>query len=673
MLFHLHGVKHQVTSIEPPKVYVIKGKGLQEEEYDYFELINDPGFQLLDVIVKEADEEKKRKHVSILDTLLPKQRAVVSSRGDMIKPILLLEKVKSGNQKASIEFTERYKYLILKKEKLEQMTQDMLVTRVAKIYNVSIRTIHRRLADFRKHETALPNQGLAALIPKTTQQNLSRKDCHLLEICHPKKKDLILDVIRVRLPVDCHPIIKEVIEREYLTLKNDSAKAIFDIIEARCTILEIDPPGYDTIYKLINRINPEIRTRMREGKSGTEKYNEVERGFSNYEAKFPLHIVEIDHTQLDIDVIDGKTGLVIGRPYITLGIDVFSRKIWCMEVSFEPPSADKVRRAIMHGIFFKDAKKKYNTIYDWDVYGIPSIIYVDNGPEFKNAEVKRMINETLQSQVQYRPVKTPRYGGTIERYIGTLNAELIHRLNGTRKGSVKQKGDYDSEKEAVFTLEDIRELLTFYITNYHYDTHEGLPIQFPTPAARYYAGMEMVGFPEWIDREDENFYKLELLPVIMKPYTRDGVRFENVIYKNSSEHRLVRPREYKYKVKYDSDDVSKLYLQIPDTGEYIELNAERSIVEELEGMNRFTFKKVMELLKEQGQLLSKQLPGAEMIKTAKALLLERMQKLVKTRRKARTQAERMGLEFGINVATPPKPTKPQIEVSLGDMFDQLED
>ncbi len=672
MGFHLEGIKYQVSAIEPPKVFAIRTGRTEEEEFDYFEIIRDPSFYSLDTIVKKVIEERQQnKHVSLLDTLKPKQRAVVSSRYEMIKPILLLTKARSGDVKAHIEFKETYKHFFKKNEAITEINQHVLIERVAAVYKTSKRTVQRRLAEYRKEEFTLPNQGLVALTPKTIRHNYVRKDYRTLEICHPKKKDLILDIIRVRLPENCLPIIKQVIEQEYLNLKRDSVKAIFDSIESKCLIEGIEPPIYDTIYKLLKRMNPEIRTRMREGRVGNEQYDEVQRGFSNQEAKYPLHIVEIDHTELDIDVIDERTGLVIGRPYITLGIDVYSRKVWCMEVSFEPPSADKVRRAIMHGMFFKDAKKKYNTVYQWDVYGIPNIIYMDNGPEFKNAAVKRMINETLKSQVQYRPVKTPRYGGTIERYFGTINSELIHRLHGTRKGSVRQKGDYDSEKEAIFTLEDIREILTFYITNYHYEVHKGLPIEFPTPATRYYHGVGMVGFPEWIDKEDEPYYRLELLPVIMKPYTRDGVRLDNVIYKSTTHHKLVRPREHKYKVKYDSDDVSKLYLQVPETGEYIELLADKTLFDEIEGMNKFTFKKVLEILREKGELLASKLPGAENIKFAKALLKQRLEGKVKTRRKAREQAVRMGLEMGISVSEPPKPTRQRTPVSLNDMFDQL--
>lgn len=675
MEFHYDGRKYRVTSIEPPNIFAIKAGGDQEEEFHYLELISSDTFQSLESIVRRSvKKEEEKKYISILDTLNKKQRAIVTSRFEMIQPILIMEKAKSGNHKAVIEFNDKYKYYLQKGEHLTDVTQEELIKRISVVYKTSSRTIKRRLSEFRSEETALPNQGMTGLVPKTTKHNFMRKDYKVLELCHPKKPELVLDTIRVRLSEDCLPIVKEVIEKNFLTLKRDSAKAIFDIIESKCLLEDITPPIYDTIYKILSRINPELRSRMRDGKVGNEKYDEVNRGFSNREAKYPLHIVEIDHTELDIDVIDEQTGLVIGRPYITLGIDVFSRKVWCMEVSFDPPSADKVRRSLLHGVFFKNVKQKYGTQNDWDIYGIPSIIYLDNGPEFKNAEVKRMINETLQSQVQYRPVKTPRYGGTIERLFGTINSELIHRLFGTRKGSVQQKGDYNSEKEALFTLEDIRELLTVYITDvYHHSVHKGLPIQYPTPATRYYDGLQMVGFPEWIDKEDEDFYKMELLPVIMKPYTRDGVRFENIIYRSENHKGLVRPRDYKYRVKYDSADVSKLYLQLLETGEYIELTADRSVLDDLEGMNRFTFKKVLEILREKGELNVKEIPGSKDVRKGMAMLIKRIQDKVKTRRKAREQAVRMQLDIGIAVAQPPKPSKPNVETSLMELFNQLKE
>ncbi|KOS03287.1 hypothetical protein AM598_07590, partial [Paenibacillus polymyxa] len=87
-------------------------------------------------------------------------------------------------------------------------------------------------------------------------------------------------------------------------------------------------------------------------------------------------MVQIDHTRLDIIVVDEKTGLAIGRPVITLGIDVFTRMIWCMHLSFDEPSANKVRKAIEHGIFPKGSKECYGTTNDWSIFGIPSVIFL---------------------------------------------------------------------------------------------------------------------------------------------------------------------------------------------------------------------------------------------------------------------------------------------------------
>ncbi|GCD13305.1 hypothetical protein Ctaglu_49280 [Clostridium tagluense] len=284
-----------------------------------------------------------------------------------------------------------------------------------------------------------------------------------------------------------------------------------------------------------------IKTRLRGGKKASEMIDDIERGYTKNEAKYPLHIVAIDHTELDIDVIDDKSGFVIGRPWITVGIDLFTRMVWCLHVSFEPPSANKVRKALQQGVFFKKAKEKYNTINEWDIFGVPSIIQLDNGPDFKSIEVRRMVNETLRSTLKFRPVRTPRYGGVIERYFGTINSQLIHRLDGTRKSNPTKLGDYKPDEQAKLTVNDVEELLTIYITDiYHYSKHKGLPLNSNTPISRYYDGLRIVGYPEYVDVNDEDTIEMELLPQKMKPYTRDGVRLNNVNYKSTALSNLIR-------------------------------------------------------------------------------------------------------------------------------------
>lgn len=53
----------------------------------------------------------------------------------------------------------------------------------------------------------------------------------------------------------------------------------------------------------------------------------------------PLDIVQIDHTPVHIILVDEITRLPVGRPWLTVAIDVYSRCIAGFLVSFEAPSA----------------------------------------------------------------------------------------------------------------------------------------------------------------------------------------------------------------------------------------------------------------------------------------------------------------------------------------------
>ena len=46
-----------------------------------------------------------------------------------------------------------------------------------------------------------------------------------------------------------------------------------------------------------------------------------------YVASRPLEVVQIDHTQVDVIVVDDRAGKTIGRPWITLAVDVLTRMV----------------------------------------------------------------------------------------------------------------------------------------------------------------------------------------------------------------------------------------------------------------------------------------------------------------------------------------------------------
>lgn len=649
--FSYYGVKHSVYAIKPPNISIqrIEGDNLIYD-VDYFSLISDASFipneQLSDTLKGKVEKESKKKFQSSIDNLSDEKRGSLSKKYELIKPILMLEEIKEGTPLMTAVFTDIHNELMEKDESILDLNKEKLYQRISKKNDISVRQLKRYVSNYKKALHESPKNGLNGLISKRDLNNKVRSDEKAIELCHPKKADLVLDVIYTRLDKAYVPIIKEAIEKHYLNKRKITVQNLTEIIEMLCYDNNLEPLDYITVLSIKNRINPRIKQLMRNGIDALKDYLETSRGFSNQFAKAPLHVVEIDHTKLDIDIIDMKSGVNLGRPWITLGIDIFTRMIWCLHISFDEPSANKVMKAIQQGIFFKRIKSKYNTINEWEISGIPRIFYFDNGTEFDNIHVKRMINETLESQVMYRPIATPRYGGVIERIFGTINKQFIHSLSGNRKSNPQELGDYDAETEAIFSLEDITELLITYIVDvYHHKVHKSLPDEYPTPSARYYQGIEIVGFPEFILSEDQEYYEIELLPTEKRSYSRDGIRLENVYYCAEEGSKFISLQKDKYKIKYDIDDISKIFILNPATNSYEKLFAYNPPAESIEGMSRSVYKTITKELRIKGILNTQQIPGSRDIIKGKKLLQEKIERKMNANKKIRRKALKSGFQL----------------------------
>jgi putative transposase len=158
--------------------------------------------------------------------------------------------------------------------------------------------------------------------------------------------------------------------------------------------------------------------------------------------------VQIDHTPVDVIIVDEIYRLPIGRPYLTVAIDVYSRCIAGFCLSLEAPSATTVGLCLVHMVFPKDnwlAERKIKTT--WQIWGKPDGLYVDNATEFHSVALQRGC-EAHGIKLDYRPLGQPHFGGIVERVIGTM-MDLIHRLPGTTFSNVKERENYPSEKKAL--------------------------------------------------------------------------------------------------------------------------------------------------------------------------------------------------------------------------------
>ena len=373
-------------------------------------------------------------------------------------------------------------------------------------------------------------------------------------------------------------IIKEAIATEYLTKQKKIVRKVIDAVKAQCLKRGLTPPHDNTVRNRVKALPLELVSRKRHGRKKSDN------DFKPIEGKFPgadrpLSVVQIDHTKLDIILVDDHYRAPIGRPWITLSFDVFSRLVTGFYISFDPPSAMTTGLCLAHSILPKERwLANLGVSGEWPVWGLPDKIHADNAKEFRGNMLKRACSQ-YSMDLEWRPVARPNYGAHVERALGTLSKE-VHALPGSTFANPKEKGDYDSEKAAALTLSEFEKWLADYIVNvYHQKKHSMLGM---APLARYKQGilgdskMPGRGLPAKII--DEEKLKLDLMPFEMRTVQDYGIVIDKIYYY----HDVLRPwinaidpqdtkRKRKFMVRRDPRDISLIWFFDPELKSYYQI------------------------------------------------------------------------------------------------------
>lgn len=279
--------------------------------------------------------------------------------------------------------------------------------------------------------------------------------------------------------------------------------------------------------------------------------------------------VEIDHSPLDLMVIDDKTYLPIGRPNLTSVIEKKSRSILGFSLSFEPPSELSVIRALRQALFPKALlRESHKDIKnEWIAHGIPMVLVVDNGLEFHSNMLRQLCYE-LNVDLVFCPQKEPQFKGCIERSLGTLNRQTSHRCAGTSFSNINERGDYDSIGNARVTLAEAYDLITQWIVDVYHQTRHSITRY--TPDFLWKEGLTSVEprLPESRDAFDL---------VSARPYDRrlahDGIRFLYLNY-NSSDMQTIRRNpsfDGRVNIRVNHEDLGFIWVHDQANDEYIKV------------------------------------------------------------------------------------------------------
>jgi putative transposase len=276
----------------------------------------------------------------------------------------------------------------------------------------------------------------------------------------------------LRAPPDKRAIIIAAIERLYAKREAPRVSDLVDEVEARCVKSGLKPPSRPTVCRHLALFDQRRLVRVREGNAVAEAEFSITSGLLSVDR--PLQRVQIDHTLADVFVVDEATRLPLGRPYLTLAIDVFSRMVIGFHLTMDHPCVLSVGLCLTQAVFDKGEWLDSRHIrHAWPCSGLPELLHLDNAPEFHSRALQRGCEEHGIG-LEFRPKRTPHFGGHIERLIGTTMGAL-HLLPGTTRSSVADKRDYDPERYAALTLRELERWIALEIVGkYHNEVHSAL-------------------------------------------------------------------------------------------------------------------------------------------------------------------------------------------------------
>ncbi|HHM6759892.1 Mu transposase C-terminal domain-containing protein [Pseudomonas sp. NY15181] len=339
-----------------------------------------------------------------------------------------------------------------------------------------------------------------------------------------------------RLTIEAEKLIQEVIDQHYLSLQRPTIQSAIAETERRAKALGIKPPGASAIRARIQRI-PEKHSLRRRGfaEKAKNRYTPSVGKFPG--ADYPLAVVQIDHTPIDLIIVDDQHRKPIGRLWLTLAIDVHSRMIVGYYLSLEEPSEISVAMCIAHSALPKEAWLHIHHVDgDWPVWGFPRVIHSDNGPDFRAENIRRSCSNYNIENV-FRPVKVPKYGGHIERMLGSF-MRMVHELPGTTFSNTFARDGYDSEKNAALTMGEFEKWLVRTILRYHQEPHSAL---YMSPARKWQLGFfgnreldPLVSIPP--RPADPLTVQLDFMPSFARTIQPYGVQIDVYYYSEALRH-----------------------------------------------------------------------------------------------------------------------------------------
>jgi putative transposase len=424
-------------------------------------------------------------------------------------------------------------------------------------------------------------------------------------------------------------------------------------------------PSPRTLYRLMDRIPEYDVAVLKDGKAAADRRCRITR--NGVKVSRVLERVEIDHTPLDVFVIDQVTGLPCGRPTLTMLIDVYSRMPLGYYISFDDTSTLAVMRAVRHALLPKRRVEavvpKVHVVHDWPCHGRFEVLVCDNGAEFHSDSLAAACFD-LRIQLLFCPARQPRFKGTVERFLKTCNYGFAHKLPGASLAHFTERGDYDPLKHAVLTIAEFTHLLEkWMLDDYAQSIHRNLGT---TPWKKWHEGVASVS--QKLPRSVEEIAVCLGVDAV-RSLRHDGIQLNNVQYVSDELLAIIRMHGEGVRVRVTSDpeNVGSIWLWPPGEHERIRVPAVHA--DYAEGLRLAQHRMILKYRRDQEDRGEHKGLMEARLEIADAISLGAFSKRLRSRRKA---AKLAGVSNenpsgnAVPVATqspPPRKTRPAIDLT----------
>lgn len=346
-------------------------------------------------------------------------------------------------------------------------------------------------------------------------------------------------------------VMNEVIDAEVLNASQPNISVAWGMARNLCIERGLPPPSDKTFRAEIRRRKEEAIVLARQGRRASYGISEFQWHIDQSTPRHgerPFEVGHIDHTELDVELVDSRTGANLGRPWLTILLDAFTRLILAFFISFDPPSYRSCMAVI------RNAVRRHGRI--------PRTIVVDQGSDFESLYFEALLAR-LECHKKSRPAAKGRFGSVIERFFGVNNQTFIHNLAGNSQALQRPRSmspSHDPRILAVWTLPALTDAFEgFADTVYANLRHPALGTSPKVAMAR---GLALTGTREHVlipYTEDFNRLCMPTTPAgkaVVR--TGRGIKIKGIYYWHPifREPRVVRT---KVPLVYDPFDVSRAY------------------------------------------------------------------------------------------------------------------